>query len=101
MYTLNPEFPVRCDRTFAASQDIADITQDLFSVQFGGTCPKTGLTLSGRWCLELDVAFRGPPQESYEPNPQPEHSSQPACMLSKLSLVLPDQSESSQRGNHG
>lgn len=52
LHTLNPESPVRCDRTFAASQDVAEITQEVFRVWFGGLHPKAGLTLNGRGVTE-------------------------------------------------
>lgn len=57
LYALNPEFPVRRDRTFAVLQDVAEITQEVFRAWLG-IDPKAGLTLDGRWFLRASVTER-------------------------------------------
>lgn len=88
--TLNAEFPVRCNRTFASLQ--AEIIKHQFNVWFGRTSLKTGLTSHRERCLRVRHPFgRQERLSTRTPLPNPTNPSSHTMETKMCSLVLPQQ----------
>lgn len=88
--TLNAEFPVRCNRTFASLQ--AEIIKHQFNVWFGRMSLKTGLTSHRERCLRVRHPFgRQERLSTRTPLPNPTNPSSHTMETKMCSLVLPQQ----------